>query len=57
MFNEYHKLVVRLTPIGVFAIVSTAAGTLSLDELLRIQVYVVSLMAACVFLGLFTFPR
>ena len=37
--------VVRLTPIGVFAIAASSAGTMSVEEFGRIQVYVVSYVA------------
>jgi Na+/H+-dicarboxylate symporter len=38
--------VMRLTPLGVFAITASAAGTMSLEELSRIQVYLLAYMAA-----------
>ncbi|MBW2289713.1 MAG: cation:dicarboxylase symporter family transporter, partial [Deltaproteobacteria bacterium] len=37
--------VVQLTPIGIFAIASAAAGTMSVEEFGRIQVYVVAYVA------------
>jgi Na+/H+-dicarboxylate symporter len=39
------NFVVRLTPIGVFAIAANAAGTMSIDEFQRVQVYLVSYVA------------
>ena len=37
--------IVRLTPFGVFAIASSAAGTMSVEEFDRIQVYVITYVA------------
>lgn len=36
------QFVVKLTPIGVFALAASAAGTMTLDELARLQVYLVT---------------
>ena len=40
------RFVVRLTPYGLFAIAATAAGTLSLEQLGRLQVYLDRLRSA-----------
>lgn len=39
------QFVSQLTPIGVFAIVASAAGTMSLEELGRLQVYLLTYVA------------
>jgi Na+/H+-dicarboxylate symporter/ABC-type amino acid transport substrate-binding protein len=39
--NSINKMIIRLTPIGVFAIAAGTAGTISLAELGRLQGYVV----------------
>ncbi|MCG6935787.1 MAG: cation:dicarboxylase symporter family transporter [Proteobacteria bacterium] len=36
------QFVVKLTPIGVFALAASAAGTMTLEELARLQVYLVT---------------
>lgn len=49
-------MIVQLTPIGVFALVASASGTLSLGELLKIQVYVITFMAASILLTFVVLP-
>ncbi len=49
-------MVVKLTPIGVFALVARAAGTLSIDELMKIQVYVVSFIAGILLITFVVLP-
>lgn len=48
--------VVALTPIGVFAICAVTAGTLSLDDLSRLRVYLVGYVAMSLFLSLWVLP-
>jgi Na+/H+-dicarboxylate symporter len=48
--------ILALTPYGVFAIAAVVAGTLSLDELQRLQVYLVSYVAISLLLGLWVLP-
>ena len=48
--------VVRLTPIGVFAIAASAAGTLSLAQFERLQVYIVIYSVAATLLTFWTLP-
>jgi len=50
------NMVVRLTPIGVFAIAATAAGTMSVQEFGRLQVYLVSFNAVCLVLSFVILP-
>lgn len=50
------RFVVRLTPFGVFAIAAVAAGTMSLAEFGRLQVYLVSYMAASLLLTFALLP-
>jgi len=35
-------LIVRLTPYGLFAVAAVAAGTLALEDLERVQVYLIA---------------
>ncbi len=50
------RFVVQLTPYGVFALSATAAGTMSFDQLARIQVYLVAYMAFSLLLALWILP-
>ena len=50
------KFVVYLTPIGVFAIAASAAGTMTLAEIGRVQVYVVTFMVAALLLTFWILP-
>jgi Na+/H+-dicarboxylate symporter len=49
-------LVVRLTPIGVFAISASAAGTMSVDELSKLQVYLILFNLGCLILTFWVLP-
>ena len=48
--------VIGLTPIGVFAIGAVVAGTLGLEELQRLQVYLVSYIGMSLLLSLWVLP-
>jgi Na+/H+-dicarboxylate symporter/ABC-type amino acid transport substrate-binding protein len=48
--------VVAMTPIGVFAIAAVVVGTLSIDELQRLQVYLISYVAVSLLLSLWVLP-
>ena len=50
------QFVVQLTPLGVIPIAAVAAGTLSLDELSRLQVYFLSFIVAAIVLGAILLP-
>lgn len=50
------RFVVALTPIGVFAIVAVAAGTMTWDEIARLEVYFVVYIAASLYLALWVMP-
>lgn len=50
------KFAVRLTPVGVFAIAASAAGTMSVQELGRVQVYLVTYIAAACLLTFWILP-
>ncbi len=49
-------MVVQLTPIGVFAISAAAAGTMSIEEFGRLQVYLISFNVACLLLTFLILP-
>jgi Na+/H+-dicarboxylate symporter/ABC-type amino acid transport substrate-binding protein len=40
------KFIVRLTPFGIFAIAASTAGTMNVDQLSRLQVYIVAYVLA-----------
>ena len=46
----------RLTPYGLFAIAAMAAGTLSLEQLGRLQVYLVAYVAVALLVSLWVLP-
>lgn len=50
------SFVARLAPLGIFAISAAAAGTLRLEELGRLQVYLWTYLGAWSVLSLFTLP-
>jgi len=50
------NLIVSLTPIGVFAITAAAAGTMTVEEFGRLQVYLVSFNIAAIFLTFWILP-
>ena len=50
------RLAVRLTPYGLFAIAATQAGTLNLEQLGRLQVYLVTYVAVALLVGLWVLP-
>ena len=46
----------QLAPIGVFALVAATAGTISFEELGRLQVYILSYIGTALLLSLFILP-
>ena len=50
------RFVVRLTPYGLFAIAATAAGTLSLEQLGRLQVYLIAYVLVALLVSLWVLP-
>jgi Na+/H+-dicarboxylate symporter/ABC-type amino acid transport substrate-binding protein len=50
------RFIVRLTPFGIFAIAANAAGTLDVDQLHRIEVYLVAYAAFALLLALWVLP-
>ncbi len=50
------SVVAKLAPIGIFALSAAAAGTLRIEELSRLQVYLWVYMAAWTVLAFFTLP-
>jgi Na+/H+-dicarboxylate symporter/ABC-type amino acid transport substrate-binding protein len=50
------RFVTQLTPYGIFAIVASIAGTVRLEELGRLEVYLVAYAALALLLGLWVLP-
>jgi Na+/H+-dicarboxylate symporter/ABC-type amino acid transport substrate-binding protein len=50
------RFVTRLTPYGLFAIAATAAGTLDLQQLSRLQIYLVVYVEVALFVSLWVLP-
>lgn len=51
-----NNLVVQLTPLGIFAIAASAAGTMTIDELGRVQVYLVTYISMSMLITFWIFP-
>jgi len=54
--NDINKMTVKLTPIGVFFIAAYNAGTMSFDEIQRLQAYIVIYSVAVLLLGFYWLP-
>ena len=50
------RLAVRLTPYGLFAIAATAAGTLNIEQLGRLEVYLATYVAVALLVSLWVLP-
>jgi Na+/H+-dicarboxylate symporter len=50
------RMIVKLTPYGIFAIAAHAAGTLKIEQLGQIQVYLVTYVALALLLSLWVLP-
>jgi Na+/H+-dicarboxylate symporter/ABC-type amino acid transport substrate-binding protein len=50
------RMIVRLTPIGLFAIAATSAGTMTMDQFGRLQIYMVSYVLMTLLLALWVLP-
>lgn len=50
------RFVVGLTPIGVFAIIAVASGTMTWAEIARLEVYFITYIAASLYLALWVLP-
>jgi proton glutamate symport protein len=56
LLTRIANFVVRLTPIGVFAIMASASGTLSFAEFVRLEVYIYSYIALSLVMSLWVLP-
>lgn len=54
--SNINAAIVQLTPFGIFAIAAAAAGTMTIDELGRVQVYLVTYIALALLVTFWVFP-
>lgn len=54
--SKINAAMVQLTPYGIFAIASAAAGTMTIEELSRVQVYLVTYIALSLLITFWIFP-
>lgn len=50
------KFIVGLTPYGIFAIAANTAGTLNIEQVVRIQVYLITYVAVALLVALWVLP-
>jgi Na+/H+-dicarboxylate symporter/ABC-type amino acid transport substrate-binding protein len=50
------RMVIRLTPYGLFAVAATAAGTMTWDQVGRLQIYIVIYVLATLLIALWVLP-
>ena len=55
--SRINSAMVQLTPYGIFAIAAAAAGTMTIEELGRVQVYLVTYIALALLVTFWIFPR
>ena len=55
-FSKINGAFVQLTPIGIFAIAAAAAGTMTIEELARVQVYLVTYISLALLVTFWIFP-
>ncbi len=54
--SRINAAIVQLTPYGIFAIAAAAAGTMTIEELERVQVYLVTYVALALLITFWIFP-
>lgn len=54
--NQVNKIVVKLTPVGVFAIAASTAGTMTMDELGKMQAYLLTYVVAVMIMVFWVLP-
>jgi Na+/H+-dicarboxylate symporter/ABC-type amino acid transport substrate-binding protein len=54
--SRINGAIVQLTPYGIFAIAAAAAGTMTIEELSRVQVYLVTYVALALLITFWIFP-
>jgi len=56
MLSSATRYIVKLTPYGIFAICAQAAGTMSVDQLGQIQIYLITYVAITLLLAFWALP-
>jgi Na+/H+-dicarboxylate symporter/ABC-type amino acid transport substrate-binding protein len=54
--SRINAAIVRLTPYGIFAIAAAAAGTMTIEEVSRVQVYLVTYISLALLITFWIFP-
>jgi len=54
--NQVNKMVIKITPLGVFAIAASTTGTISLDEISKLQAYILIYTAIVLILTFWVLP-
>ncbi|MEP4484063.1 MAG: cation:dicarboxylase symporter family transporter [Halioglobus sp.] len=54
--SSINTAIVKLTPYGIFAIAASAAGTMTVEELGRVQVYLVTYISIAMLITFWVFP-
>jgi Na+/H+-dicarboxylate symporter len=55
-FSRINGVIVQLTPYGIFAIAAASAGTMTIEEVGRVQVYLVTYIALALLVTFWVFP-
>ncbi|MDJ0951592.1 MAG: cation:dicarboxylase symporter family transporter [Alphaproteobacteria bacterium] len=56
ILRKITSAIAKLAPLGVFSLIASAAGTISFEDLARLQVYVVVMVLLALVLGLWLLP-
>ncbi|MEP5764299.1 MAG: cation:dicarboxylase symporter family transporter [Halieaceae bacterium] len=54
--NRINKIVIRLTPPGAYAIAAGVAGTIAIDEISKLQAYLITYTVVCLILTFMVLP-
>ncbi|MEP0202444.1 MAG: cation:dicarboxylase symporter family transporter [Halioglobus sp.] len=54
--SSINSAIVKLTPYGIFAIAASAAGTMTIEELGRVQVYLITYISIALLITFWVFP-
>jgi Na+/H+-dicarboxylate symporter/ABC-type amino acid transport substrate-binding protein len=54
--TKISQFIAKLTPVGVFAITASAAGTMQVTELSSLSVYFITFIVSCLFLSFWVIP-
>jgi Na+/H+-dicarboxylate symporter len=55
-FNRMNGMIIRLTPLGIFAIAASTSGTMTLAEVGRLQAYLITYTVLALILGFWVLP-